>query len=86
MMPLNDDALVHVAPAGSHDVVPYDEFEVYRIPMGTIVAIRPGVWHHAPFCMGNTPLNSLVVLPERCYATDCVVVTFPEEELVQIIL
>jgi ureidoglycolate lyase len=79
MLPLDGDVLIHVAPAGSQNMVPYDEFEIFRIPMGTVVALRPGVWHHGPFCVDKKPVNNLILLPERTYANDCVQCMFPEE-------
>ena len=43
MLPLDGDAYIHVAPAGPADHVPYDEVEVFRVPKGTMVTLRPGV-------------------------------------------
>lgn len=80
MMPLDGDVLIHVAPASPHGVVPYDEFEVFRVPMGTSVVLRPGVWHHAPFCIADKPVNNLVILPERTYANDCTAIDFPPDQ------
>ena len=41
MLPLDGDAYIHVAPAGPADHVPYDEVEVFRVPKGTMVTLRP---------------------------------------------
>ena len=84
-MPLNGDVYIHVAPATPHGVVPYDRFEVFRVPMGTMVVLRPGVWHHAPFAIDQDSVSNLCVLPERTYARDCAVVVFPEEEQMEIV-
>ena len=84
-MPLNGDVYIHVAPATPHGVVPYDRFEVIRVPMGTMVVLRPGVWHHAPFAIDQDSVSNLCVLPERTYARDCAVVVFPEEEQMEIV-
>jgi len=83
-LPLDGDVLVHLAPAGRCSDIPYDEIEVFRIPKGTLVTLRPGVWHQAPFCYGRDVVNVLVVLPERAYQNDCAVITFPEENIIQI--
>jgi ureidoglycolate lyase len=79
MMPIDNDILIHVAPATASDGrVPLDKIVVFRIPKGTMIVIRPGVWHHAPFTANDTPANVLIVLPERIYANECAV--FPLEE------
>lgn len=83
-MPLDNDILIHVAPAGKSDPVPYDKIEAFRVPKGTMVMIDPGVWHAAPFACGGQIAHVLVMLPERTYANDCTVVLFPEEEKLQL--
>ena len=85
ILPLDGDALVHVVPA-SHPARPFpkDQIEVFRVPQGTMVVLRPGVWHGAPFAAADQPVNVLVVLAERTYATDCCVVRLSEEEQVTI--
>jgi len=72
-LPLDGDILIHVAPATPNGVVPLDRIEIFRVPKGTLVALRPGVWHHAPFAVNTGCVNTLIVLPERTYANDCVV-------------
>jgi ureidoglycolate lyase len=50
ILPLDNDVLIHVAPAtpmGSGP--PLDAVRVFRVTKGTMVVIRPGIWHHAPF-------------------------------------
>lgn len=84
MMPLDADAYVHVAPAGATANVPYDEVEVFRIPKGTMITLRPGVWHHGPFCVDTDSLQTLIILPERLYAYDCTVLTASEEDKIAI--
>ena len=72
-LPLDNDILIHVGPATAGSVPPLDKIRVFRVPQGTMVVLRPGVWHHAPFTLDNKPANVLVVLPERTYANDCIV-------------
>lgn len=82
---LDADALIHVAPATPNGVVPKDRFRVFRQPKGTFVTINAGVWHHAPFVWGGADyLNMLIVLPERTYANDCVVVSLDKNEQIAI--
>ena len=84
MLPLDGDTYIHVAPAGPADHVPYDEVEVFRVPKGTMVTLRPGVWHHGPFCVDTDSLQTLIILPERLYAYDCTVLTAPEADKLRI--
>jgi ureidoglycolate hydrolase len=79
-MPLDGDVLMHVAPAGPSKEFPFDEAEVFLVPRGTAVCIRPGVWHHAAFAYGCDAVNILCVLPERTYAIDCSVYEFPADK------
>jgi len=73
ILPLDAEVLVHVAPATPGPEVPVDRIEVFRVPRGTFVALKRGVWHHAPFAHGAEVANVLIVLPERAYAVDCAV-------------
>lgn len=84
IVPLNGDVLIHVAPATPHGVVPYDRFEAFRVAQGTLVVLRPGVWHHAPFAIDQDSVSVMVMLPERTYAKDCEVAIFPDQEQFEI--
>ncbi len=80
-MPLDNDALVWVAPAGAcTDRVPVEDIEVFYVPRGTVVMIRPGVWHHAAFPVNKKPVNMMIVLPERCYVNDCCCIAIPKAD------
>ncbi len=79
ILPLDSDVLIHVGPATPPgDAPPIERFRVFRVPRGTCVALRPGVWHHAPITIDERPANVLIVLPERTYAVDCMVVRLAE--------
>lgn len=85
ILPLDNDILVHVAPATPcGEGVPVDKIVVFRVPLGTLVVLRPGVWHHAPFTVNDRPANVLIVLPERTYANDCHVHAIGEEDRIRI--
>ncbi len=75
IVPLDGDVLLHLAPPNADDLFPTKEcFEVFLIPQYTCVIIKPGVWHHAPYATTkNTTVNSIILLPPRTYANDCVV-------------
>ena len=79
-MPLDGDILVHVAPASPKEAVPLDQIEVFRVPKGTLLTLRPGVWHNAPFAEKSDCVNVLVVLPERTYANDIYFYRMTKEE------
>jgi ureidoglycolate lyase len=85
ILPLDGDILIHVAPASSPAMpFPKERIEVFAVPQGTMVVLRPGVWHGAPYAAADAPVNVLVVLPERTYALDCGRVRLSEEEQVEI--
>jgi ureidoglycolate lyase len=85
LMPIDGDVLVHVAPAVPGDRFPSEQAEVFLVPKGTMVVLRPGVWHHGPFTLGTDRVSCLVALPERLYARDCHGVTIPEEDRIRVV-
>jgi ureidoglycolate hydrolase len=74
------DILVYVGPADhpeQPDRLPeLDTFRVFRVPAGTGVILRPGVWHGAPLAPDG-PTNAFVLLLEGTGAEDVYVVRFP---------
>jgi len=82
ILPLDGDVYVHVGVATADDIDP-NEFEIFFVPKGTLVVIRRGVWHHAPFAAGDDPVNAIIVLPERTYKNDCIVVDYSGEKSVR---
>lgn len=85
MMPIDGDVLMHVAPAVPEGRFPVELAEVFLVPRGTMVATRPGVWHHGPFAFGQERVSCLVTLPERLYARDCTSVELRPEERLSIV-
>jgi ureidoglycolate lyase len=85
ILPLDGDVLVHVAPASRTDKVPMDQVEVFRVPKGTLLTLRPGVWHCAPFAENADVVNILVVLPERTYANDIYFYMVPKDDQIRIV-
>ena len=85
ILPLDNDTLIHVGPDTPPDAgVPLHKIQVFRVPKGTIVVLRPGVWHHAPFTANDEPANVLVSLPERTYAYDCEILELDEADQIGI--
>lgn len=83
ILPLNGDVYCHVGLPSGPDEPDFNTFEVFRIPAGTAVMLNNGVWHYATFPCGTDPVSVLILLPERTYAYDCVVVDIPQEDQIQ---
>ena len=84
MLPLDGDVLLSVAPATANGDIPDDRVEVFHVPKGMMVMVRPGVWHSAPFTYNADCANVVIVLPERTYANDCSIVRLSGEKLLKI--
>jgi len=84
ILPLDGEVIIHVAPATPPGQIPLERFEAFRIPAGTFVALRPGVWHYAAYALGDEVVNVLIVLPERAYAQDCEASKIPERDQIEI--
>lgn len=83
ILPLNDNAILHVAPAngGSYDV---STTKAFIVPKGTIVTLYPGVWHLCPLPQSEPVLNCLIILPERAYVNDFYIVDLDENNKFEI--
>ena len=79
ILPLNDDMVLHVAPASAGTPVP-ELTKAFIVPKGTLVKINTAVWHLAPLPVSEPELQAMIILPECTYANDCTVVDFPEED------
>ena len=71
-IPLDGDIYIHVAPPTTGNEINVDEIEIFKVKQGTVVIMKPGVWHHAPFSTkeGET-VNTIIMLPQRTYFNDC---------------
>ena len=85
IMPLNDDMVLHVAPASAGTPVP-DLAQAFIVPKNTLVKINAAIWHLAPLPKSADELCAMIILPECTYANDCTVVPLKEEEQFEIIL
>ena len=78
MMPLNDDAVMHVSLAGGeYDI---NQTKAFIVPKGTIITINPGVYHLTPLPVHSEELHALIILPERCYVNDFEYMELPAEK------
>lgn len=84
---LDGDTYICVGPATAEPVLrekDFDRLEGFFVPSGTAVYIHPGVWHYAPYPVGEEALHSLVMLPQRTYANDCVKYRLKEHEYLKL--
>ena len=84
ILPLDNDMILFVGPATPSSDPPLEKMKAFIISKGTLVVLKAGVWHHAPFTINDKDLNILVALPERTYANDVVVVELKKEEFIYI--
>ncbi len=84
ILPLNDDMILHVAPASAGVPVP-DLTRAFLVPKGTMVQMNAAIWHLAPLPAREKELHALIVLPECTYANDCTVVPLGESQRFEIV-
>lgn len=85
ILPLNDDMILHVAPASAGTPVP-ELTKAFIVPKGTLVKINTAIWHLAPLPVNKEELNAMIILPECTYANDCTVVDLKPEQYFEITL
>ena len=76
---LDDDMIIHVAPASAGTPVP-ELTRAFIVPKGTMVKINAAIWHLCPLPLNNEVLHAMIILPECTYANDCTVVDFEEKD------
>ena len=79
---LDDDCVLHVAPP-SKEPIP-EMTEAFIVPKGTLVCLNLGVWHLSAMPLHEETAHVLIVLPERIYLNDCIVVDYAEDQQVKI--
>ena len=82
MMPLDDDMVIHVGPANA-DILELDKIAAFIIPKGTLVVLKAGTWHGAPYPVNNDG-TVLICLPERTYFNDTKKYILTDEQKIQI--
>ena len=76
---LDDDMIIHVAPASGGVPVP-ERAKAFIVPKGCMVKINAAIWHLCPLPLNNEELHAMIILPECTYANDCTVVDFEEKD------
>ena len=85
IMPLDDDMILHVAPASAGTPVT-DMAQAFIVPKHTLVKMNAAIWHLAPLPANNDHLTAMIVLPECTYANDCTVVELTPDQQFEIVL
>ena len=85
ILPLNDDMILHVAPASAGTPVPHLA-QAFLVPKNTLVMLNAAIWHLAPLPASVPELAAMIILPECTYANDCTVVELPQEQQFEIVL
>ena len=83
MMPVNDDAVMHVSLAGGDFDI--NQTKAFIVPKGTIIVLNPAVYHLTPLPVHEKELHALIVLPERCYANDFCYMDLDEDSKFEIV-
>lgn len=84
MLPLDDDVIIHVAPASGGAVVT-DHAKAFLVPKNTLVKLKAAIWHLAPLPATRDQVTVLIILPECTYANDCPVVDLSPSEQFEIV-
>ena len=85
IMPLDDDMILHVAPA-SAGVPVTEQAQAFIVPKHTLVKMNAAIWHLAPLPASKEQLTAMIILPECTYANDCTVVDLTAEQQFEIVL
>lgn len=85
ILPLNDDMILHVAPASAGKPVT-DLAKAFLVPKNTLIKMNAAIWHLAPLPANVQELAAMIILPECTYANDCTVVDLSPEEQFEVIL
>ncbi|MBR2405809.1 MAG: Ureidoglycolate hydrolase [Clostridia bacterium] len=85
IMPLDDDMILHVAPASGGTPVP-ELVKAFIVPKHTLIKMNAAIWHLAPLPASKDKLTALIILPECTYANDLAVADLTPEQQFEIVL
>lgn len=83
ILPVDGDIITYVA-APSRELDP-EATVAFVIPKGTVVKLNAGVWHRTSYAVDQETVHTLIMLPERTYKRDCVIVAYGEENWIEIV-
>lgn len=81
-LPMDGDVLLYVARPTTGDC-PIEKMRAFYVPKGTLVVVKPGVWHFTPMAV-ERPVNVMISLVQRTWANDVTFYGFKDEEKFQI--
>ena len=84
ILPMNDDMILHVAPASAGTPVP-ELVKAFLVFKHTLVKMNAAIWHLAPLPANADELAAMIILPECTYANDCTVVDLKADEQFEIV-
>lgn len=84
ILPLNDDMILHVAPASAGTPVT-DLAKAFLVPRNTLIKMNAAIWHLAPLPANEDELAAMIILPECTYINDCTVVDLKPEEQFEVV-
>jgi ureidoglycolate hydrolase len=85
LLPLNDDAVIHVSPPSGMAPEP-SMTKAFIVPKGTLVMLDRAVWHLAPLPVHEEKLYAMVALNQCTYLNDCAVVQLSPDDQMEIVL
>jgi ureidoglycolate lyase len=85
ILPLDDDMILHVAPASGGTPVP-ELTQAFLVPAHTLVKINAAIWHLAPLPAAKDSLTAMIILPECTYANDCTVMNLKEDQFFELVM
>jgi len=80
ILPIDGDCIIHVGKANGP--ITSEKLRAFYVPRGTFVALNPGVLHGNQITCKEETVHVLILLPERTYGNDCVVVSFEPDDRV----
>lgn len=74
LIPMDEDVILLLAKedAFKNEIPSNDDFEAFLVPRGTVVTLKPGVWHHAPMVLEKES-RVLVLFKENTSFEDIIV-------------
>lgn len=87
MLPLDGDIVIFVGDGSvKGDPIPLKKYESFLVPQYTLVKLRIGVWHHAPFAHNERPFTNVLIMSRpRFYVNDIFATELPEEDFIRIV-
>ena len=83
-LPLDDDIILHVAPASGGAIVT-EHAKAFLVPKNMLVKLKTAIWHLAPLPATKDQVTALIILPECTYKNDCTVVDLSADEQFEIV-